>query len=299
MVLRIGFIPEHFSTPLQFAINKGYFAQNGIECQLIQYPSGSGHLIQSLKNREIDMAIGLTEAFVRGICEGDHESYQIAGTYVQSPLCWAISTGVERSDLTSETQLQGASIGVSRIGSGSYVMSFVLGLQHHFKSPFFSKFVVLDNFKNLRDSVNKKDNVEASDAFMWEHFTSKKYYDNGEIKKIGEIYTPWSSWVIVSGRSVEQEHVSSFLKAVQQGIEYYNNHKDEAAKYIADHLDYSYEDAKEWQKTVKFADNVEEIDFEKDILGTKSVLKTAGVVQNDGSETDEQILRKLHAGVIH
>ncbi|KAH3670952.1 hypothetical protein OGAPHI_000663 [Ogataea philodendri] len=297
MGLKVGFVPEHFSTPLQFSQAKGFFASKGIECELIEYPSGSGHLIQSLKSQQIDIAVGLTEAFVRGICDGD-DQYQIAGTYVKSPLCWAISTGVDRSELTSETQLQNGSIGVSRIGSGSYVMAFVLGLQRGFSVPFFKKFVILDNFKNLRDSVNQKDHLESSDAFMWEYFTSKKYYDNKEIKKIGQIYTPWSSWVVVSGKNVEKKQVSAFLEAVQDGIEYYNGHKEEAAKYIADNLDYSLEDAQEWQKTVEFSDNVSQINFEKDVVGTKSVLKTAGVIQKDASESDDLILQRLTNGVL-
>ena len=50
--------------------------------------------------------------------------------------------------------------------------------------------IPLQTFGKLRNGVNDK----TVDFFMWEHFTSKRYYDNGEIKRIGEIYTPWPSW---------------------------------------------------------------------------------------------------------
>ncbi|ODV88196.1 hypothetical protein CANARDRAFT_193622 [[Candida] arabinofermentans NRRL YB-2248] len=301
MSLKVGIIPEHFSTPLRFASEKGFFKNNGLDVELIEYPSGSGHLIQSLQKNEIDIAIGLTEAFVRGLCDGE-DSYYISGTYVESPLCWAISTGSQRDDLNSKDQLQGMKIGVSRIGSGSYVMSFVLALQENFKKSYdagyFEKFPILNNFKNLRDSVNAVDGVEASDAFMWEHFTSKKYYDNLEIKKIGEIYTPWSSWVIVPHRNLDKSTISKFSNAVQQGIQYYLENKQEAANYIANNLDYSLQDAKEWQNTVIFSNDVSKIDVEKNIQNTKKILKTAGVIQTNG-ESDLLIQERLNAGVLN
>ncbi|ANZ76000.1 BA75_03119T0 [Komagataella pastoris] len=294
-MLRIGYIPEHFSTPIRFAQEKGFFENHGVEVELIPYPSGSGHLIQSLKNDEIDIAVGLTEAFVAGICKNDTQ-YKIAGTYVESPLCWAISSGVNRTDINSPEELHGKRIGVSRIGSGSYIMSFVLALQSEFSRPYYKSFPVLHNFANLRDSVNLKEGVEPSDAFMWEHFTSKKYYDNGEIKRIGEIYTPWPSWVIVGSSKLEETQLQKALKAVQEGVDYFDEHKTEAVEHISTHLDYSTEDAMEWLKTVKFSSDVTRIDYNRSIVNTARILKTAGVVQQE-NEPDEVIDERLAAGI--
>lgn len=42
--------------------------------------------------------------------------YGLVGTYVESPLRWAISTGKERSDVRSVQDLKGKRAGVSRIG---------------------------------------------------------------------------------------------------------------------------------------------------------------------------------------
>ena len=83
--LRIGFVPEHFSTPLYFA--QKYF---GLEAELIPFPSGTGHMITSLRAGEIDVGIGLTEGWVAGLGKTEVESdggYKIVGTYVQTPLC--------------------------------------------------------------------------------------------------------------------------------------------------------------------------------------------------------------------
>ena len=78
-------------------------------------------MVTSLQLNEIDVAIGLTEGWVAGIgkaqAEGKDAGYQMMGTYVETPLCWAISTGADREDVTGVVEgLRGKKMGVSRIG---------------------------------------------------------------------------------------------------------------------------------------------------------------------------------------
>lgn len=47
--------------------------------------------------------------------QGRDSGFQLVGTYVESPLCWAISTGARRT-LDDVKGLEGKRIGVSRIG---------------------------------------------------------------------------------------------------------------------------------------------------------------------------------------
>lgn len=299
--LRVAYIPEHFSTPLFLAQQQGYYGSE-LNIEFIPVVEGSGRLIKLLNENQVDIAIGLTEAFISDIAKGN-ETYKLIASYVKSPLCWAVSTGYNRQDINQLSDLQSKAIGVSRIGSGSYIMSFVLGLQQKFLEPFFSKFPILSNFKNLRDSVNLKfdnnhDELENSDAFMWEHFTSKKYYDNKEIKKIGEIYTPWPSWVINCNQTVLENHksqVDQFLTAVNKGIKYFWDNQQEATSHIANNLDYSKEDAEEWIKTVEFNGKLgeEPLDWDSIVVNTAEVLKKAGVL----TDSDEVINKRLEKGV--
>lgn len=83
--LRIGYVPEHFSTPL-------YFAQKhfGLDAELIPFPSGTGHMVTAIRAGEIDVAVGLTEGWIAGLGkEGveDDGGYRLVGTYVETPLC--------------------------------------------------------------------------------------------------------------------------------------------------------------------------------------------------------------------
>ncbi|KAI9822526.1 MAG: hypothetical protein M1827_000245 [Pycnora praestabilis] len=287
--LRIGFVPEHFSTPLHFA--KKYFNLNAT---FEPFPSGTGHMIQSLKSKEIDIGIGLTEGWVAGLGkEGEKAGYKIVGTYVETPLCWAISTGAKR-DLHNISQLKDSKIGVSRIGSGSYVMGFVLAdVNDWLKTPGTAPFTVvpLQTFAKLREAVNDS----TADFFMWEHFTSKKYYDNGEIRRIGEIYTPWSSWKIVASNDIaaandnnEDERLGPMFEAINKGVVYFRNHQEEAVEYISTELDYSAQDAREWLGTVRFADDVRGVE-RGTVEKTIEILRKAGVIQGEGVKSEEMI----------
>lgn len=266
-----------------------------MEVEFVPVVEGSGRLIKLLTEKQIDVAIGLTEAFVADIANGN-SAYNVVGTYVNSPLQWAISTGAHR-DIQSPSDLAGKRIGVSRIGSGSYVMSFVLGLQHQFPEPYFSEYPILHNFQNLRDSVNLKYADEngtpvESDAFMWEHFTSKKYYDSGEIRRVGEIYTPWPLWVVTATREAAQEKraVGDFLNAVRRGVEYFWAHREEAVEHILTHLNYTAEDARLWLQTVEFNRDIgaADIDWQRVVVNTAGILRSAGVIK-----TSEAVAEKL------
>ncbi|MCJ1275941.1 hypothetical protein MMC21_003746 [Puttea exsequens] len=289
--LRVGYVPEHFSTPLHFAVT--HFS---LACTLVPFPSGTGHMITSLQANEIDIGIGLTEGWVAGLgktqIDGNNAGYKLVGTYVETPLCWAISTGANRTDVTSVADLKGKKCGVSRIGSGSYIMSFVLADLHSWlpvslssplnTAPF--EHIPLQTFEMLRDAVNDG----SADFFMWEHFTSKRYYSNGSIKKVGEIYTPWPSWHVVAQPSLLEDRslLEDFFQKLNLGVKYFEEHHDEAVEYISTRLDYSAEDAKEWLGTVRFAGNVKGVRGEV-VRKTVGVLEKAGVLR--GLNVDESI----------
>lgn len=166
------------------------------------------------------------------------------------------------------------------VRSGSYVMGFVLADKFNWlKTPGEPPFTVipLQTFQKLREAVNDG----TADFFMWEHFTSKRYFDNGEIVRIGEIYTPWSSWKIAAAArlSAADDRLQDLFTKLNQGVEYFWSHQDEAVAYISSELDYSEEDAREWLKTVKFTTDVRGV-REDTIEKTVEVLKKAGVVGN-------------------
>lgn len=141
----------------------------------------------------------------------------------------------------------------------------------------YSDHVVLNTFEKLRNAVNSGE----ADFFMWEHFTSKKYYDSGEIRRVGEIYTPWSSWKIVASTKLTQggldARVKDLFEKLDQGVAHFNTNPDEAVEYISTNLDYSAEDAREWLKTVKFPAKTEGVKPEV-VTSCVSILRKASVL---------------------
>lgn len=209
---------------------------------------------------------------------------------------WAISTGSKRA-IKSVADLKNSKIGVSRVGSGSYVMGFVLadgqGWLSETSEPF--EVVPLQTFENLRKGVNDG----TADFFMWEHFTSKRYYDNGEIKRIGEIYTPWSSWKIVAATSLISgtafdPRLDDLFEKLNRGTKYFVEHSEESVEYISTELDYSEADAREWLKTVEFSSDVKGVDLSV-IQKTVEVLKKAGVIKDGGMQAEQMIGRQFGA----
>ncbi|KAA8573428.1 hypothetical protein EYC84_005014 [Monilinia fructicola] len=254
-------------------------------------------MITSIRSGEIDVAIGLTEGWVAGLGKSDVEGdggYKNRRNLCRNTIVWTISTGANRP-LNGIPDLKNGKIGVSRIGSGSYVMGFVLADEQGWLNesqssdgPF--EVIPLQTFEKLRNGVNDS----TVDFFMWEHFTSKRYYDNGEIKRIGEIYTPWSSWKIVASTNVlknsEDKRLDDLFEKIDKGVKYFEENQDEAVKYISTSLDYSEEDAKEWLKTVRFASSTKKVDVTV-IQKTVATLQKAKVLGDDGMSPEQMIAK--------
>jgi hypothetical protein len=143
-------------------------------------------------------------------------------------------------------------------------------------------------FGPLRKAVRQE--PTTADLFMWEHFTSKFYFDNGELKRIGEIYTPWPSWMIAA-RDPTDPALQTMAEKLNAGVQHYLDHDDEALKHITSTMEYSEEDAKEWMKTVKFTHDVWGVDLAV-VDKTVGVLKKAGVLDEKTGNAPELVAIK-------
>jgi len=151
--------------------------------------------------------------------------------------------------------------------------------------------VVLGDFKSLRNGVNG----DKADYFMWEHFTTKKFYDSGELKRVGEIYTPWSSWVITA-RDATDKRLEAMAESLNKGIERFREQRAEAVEHITSTMEYSKEDAEAWMETVKFSDDVRGLD-PATIDKTIEILRKAGVLREKaGSSADMIAIPKSSRG---
>ncbi|KAF9447657.1 periplasmic binding protein-like II [Macrolepiota fuliginosa MF-IS2] len=271
MVLRIGYVREHFLSPLlQFAEKDA-----GKTFTLVECPSGTGQLISRLTNNEIDVAIALTDPLITGIANGS-KAYKLVGSYVSTPLNWAVITGI-KSQYKEISDLKDTKIGISRFGSGSYTMAYVTALQNGWSTKDL-QFQVNNDIRGLIDSVNDG----STSAFMWEWFTTKPFADAGEVRFIGSVPTPWPSWLIAAHpERAESEALKKFLQDLTSYVQTFNSQKSRAKNnidFIKEKFGYPEEDIKAWQETVGYFADCQEVST-KTISDTLSVLEKAGVVK--------------------
>ncbi|KAI9370737.1 hypothetical protein BJX61DRAFT_514235 [Aspergillus egyptiacus] len=173
--------------------------------------------------------------------------------------------------------------------------------------------VVLGPFANLRDGVCAKTSSggggEAqADFFMWEHFTTKPFFqanagssgtgkEEVPLKKIGEIFTPWPSWMIVASNTVfpdpaNDERLSRLFEVLDEGIGAFRRDTERVVSLLGSGelgCHYGEEDAREWLKDVRFAEGTRGVDGEV-IGGVVDVLKVAGVI-DEGVERGDAVQR--------
>lgn len=235
----------------------------------------------------MDVVIALTEALIAGIVKKTG-NYKIIGTYVTSPLNWAVAVGKE-SKYHTLADLRGEKIGISRIGSGSQVMASYMALQQGWVDtkgkvePI--NFEVLDTFKNLRDGVN--DGRAA--AFMWEHFTTKPFLN--ELRFIDHVLTPWSSWLLVATPTTlaNPTILNGFLDNLTIAIQQFDSPQARAGPsrdFVVNEFDYPRKDVESWLETVTYPKGDIRDVKEHMVRQTLATLVQAGVLESPAAGWD-------------
>ncbi|PCH42183.1 periplasmic binding protein-like II [Wolfiporia cocos MD-104 SS10] len=270
MPLRVGYVREHFSSPLlQFAD-----ADGGKTFILVECPSGTGQLISRLTNDEIDVAVALTDPLISGIANGS-EHYKLVGSYVTTPLNWAVITGKD-TKYNEIADLQGTTIGISRYGSGSQTMAYVMALQQGWPTDKL-QFRVNNDIRGLLDSVNDG----TTSAFMWEWFTTKPFVDAGEARFIGSVPTPWPSWLIAAHPTrASAEALRTFLTTLTTYVRAFDALDARAGPdvaFIQERFGYPKGDVEAWLKTVAWTQDCTTIP-KKVVADTLEVLEKASFI---------------------
>lgn len=251
-VIRIGGVPEHFNYPIHMAIERCYFEKHGVEVVWHEIKEGTGAMIKALKEDAVDVIVALTEGLVSDIALGS--DLKLIGCYVSSPLCWAVSTGANKP-YNEIGDLQDSTIAISRFTSGSHLMANVMASQRGWDLSKL-KFKVVGSFQNLRNAVN--DPNDPSAAFMWETFTTKPFHDSGEIKRIGDVTTPWPCFMLSTSEGYAQnnlEPLRNMLKALREACTTFASQRDLMPLQIARRYGLQKADAEAWYSGVRITAN--------------------------------------------
>lgn len=188
--LRIIGVPEHFNYPFQLLVKNQPFQDKGIQIQWINESRGSGQMNLALRNDEADIAILLTESFLKDVEAGNPS--KMIGYHVETPLNWGIHIRAD-SSATSLSDLEKKHFLVSRMGSGSHLMALVLAKREGWNVDELT-FEIIGNMEGAKEAMeNRNDGI-----FLWEKYTTSPMVKNGTMKRIGEVPSPWPCFVMVA-----------------------------------------------------------------------------------------------------
>lgn len=207
--LKIGGVPEHFNLPWRLAIEEGKFAKTGLNLHWSDMTGGTGQMIRGLETGSLDVAVLLTEGITKAILEG--LKARIVQVYVVSPLNWGIHVPA-KSSIQVNDDLKNGTFAISRYGSGSHLMAYVMADQENWK-PDQLKFNVIGD---IYGGLWALENNEAQ-AFLWERFTTFPFVEQGKCRYIGDLVTPWPCFVVAAREEIVEQH-GDLLKTMCQVV---------------------------------------------------------------------------------
>lgn len=268
---KVGGVPEHFNLPWHQAIEKGIFESHGVSVNYQDYPGGTGAMTRALEARELDIAIVLTEGMISAIHKGNPS--KIIKSYINTPLIWGIHVAAN-GDIHKEEDMQGRSFAISRFGSGSHLMPIVDAMQRGWNHKEL-EFQVVGNLAGAVEGLPKGE----GDVFLWERFSTQPYVDAGTFRRIGEVPTPWPSFMIAVHEEIYEKYPSeirALLTAINLSSRQLMQDKDSVV-LIAERYQLEPSQVKTWFGLTEWSTDLA-IPTEA-LLQTQHVLLQAGIVQ--------------------
>lgn len=249
--LRITGVPEHFNLPWKNVIARQPFASKGIEVTWTDESRGSGQMNKAIRNGETEVALILTESFFQDFENGSPA--KMVGFHVKSPLIWGIHIH-GKSPINQLSEIQKPSFLISRMGSGSQLMSYVLAKRENWEKGSLS-FSIIGNLTGALEAMVP----EKPEMFLWEKYTTKPWVDSHELKRIGEVSSPWPCFVIVaSDKALEAfgDVILQLRDLVYKESAHLQQSKSTVSE-IADQYKLNPEDVKQWLTQTEWATKAE------------------------------------------
>lgn len=270
--INIGGVPEHFNLAWYLTLKNGEYKSNGINLRWKDYYGGTGDMCQALRNKDVDLAVILTEGIIKDIVEGNPSS--IIQTFVETPLLWGIHVA-SHSKFNQVDELKGTKAAISRYGSGSHLMAYINAENNQWDIQNDLQFEVIDNLNGAIEGLTN----ETADYFMWEKFTTKPIVDQGVFRRIGQCPTPWPCFVI----AVRNEFLEENKSDVQTILSIINNTTSEFKdipsidRMIANRYEQKIEDVREWLDLTEWSQSI--ID-KKTVENVQRKLKALNIIED-------------------
>ncbi|NVK22658.1 MAG: ABC transporter substrate-binding protein [Kangiellaceae bacterium] len=252
--LSIGGVPEHFNLPWRLAIGSGILKQHNIQATWQDFHSGTGAMVQALNDGDVDVATLLTEGAIAALAKvPEHQrQFELYAFYTQTPLIWGVHVP-QTTNLKSLKDIKDATFVISRYGSGSHLMAYLLAESLGYDTNNL-KFKIINNLQGARDLFKQGGDY----VFLWEKFMTKPFVDNGEMRRLSDFPTPWSCFVTCVRKPILQQYPEQLESMMQSVLDTANELKKSPIKHklIASEYQLEIEDVKDWLKTIRWQKTV-------------------------------------------
>ena len=276
--IKIGGVPEHFNLPWYLTLRDKSYHEENINLRWHDYHGGTGQMCKALRDKEIDMAVILTEGIIKDIIAGNE--CKIVQIYTKTPLIWGIHVAAN-SSYKEISDLKGRKAAISRYGSGSHLMSYVNAENNNWD---LNKDLNFEVIKNLDGALIGLPNG-IGDYFMWEKFTTKPYVDNGIFRTVGYCPTPWPCFVIAVRNELlenDSETIETILKIINETTSEFKQIPS-IDQMLANRYDQKVEDVQEWLSLTEWSQ--ENID-EKTISTIQNKLLSLDIIKEKAKYSD-------------
>lgn len=270
LALRIGGVPEHFNLPWHLAIESGILADANLNVTWSDFPGGTGSMVEALNSNTVDVAMLLTEGAVHGLAHGG--DYEIVSFYTLSPLLWGIHVPA-MSDLKSVNDLENTTFAVSREGSGSHLMTYLLAREQGWDLDALTFELVGD-----LDGATELFRKTRSHTFLWERFMTQPFVDNETFRRVGNFPTPWPCFVVCVRKKVLNEKWADIEKLLGLVFDTAAELKLSpiASKLIAGRYGLKVNEVKTWLKLTEWNTSVSLDDF--NLLQVNDTLRSVNLL---------------------
>jgi hypothetical protein len=202
---------------------------------------------EALRNKQIDMAIMLTEGAIAAISGGDEFSIRLP--FVISPLIWGVFVNAKRPD-KDLPDLHSARFAVSRMKSGSQLMAKFYAQREAGVVVNDDQFIVCQNIDGARNALAHF----TADYFLWEKYMTAIWVENGEFRQISEVTAPWPAFLFVTRKNEFSDFGPIKESLKETVVNFYDGNIMDWKMILSDEFNLSAANAEHWLKRIKYYD---------------------------------------------